>query len=172
MEQNCACPRDFPDWHNQDVDLGGQLVHAKGIPLFLHMPLALEACVERQRQTLERLNLEECWPGLVLTQSAAFRGSILRLLKPALCPAHGLELLPSPFQLRAYLHQGDIGTISAGVKQIQQEIVREGRRPLELYLSYLTCPRCSDMRGGDKILLLRRWVESPALQKKIMKRAA
>lgn len=167
MTLSCACPPNFPDWHQHDIDLGGELAHAFPIPLFLHMPIGFEAYAERQRQALERLNLRERWPGLILTQSAAFRGRIIRLLEEAVSPARHLEFLPSPFHLRGYLHHGDIGTISAGVRHIQQALVAEGRRPQELYLCYLTCPRCSEQRGGHKILLLRRWVESPALKKRI-----
>lgn len=163
---DCPCPKNFPDWHLQDINLGGHFTHAMSVPMFLHMPIGFEAYAERQRQTLERLGLKECWPGLLLTRSAAFRGRIIRLLEHAVCPARHLEFLPEPFHVRGYLHHGDIGSIAAGVKQIQNELLEAGRRPKELYLSYLTCPHCSDERGGDKILLLRRWVESPALMKR------
>lgn len=169
MTLDCACPQTFPDWHQQDIDLGGELAHILPIPMFLHMPIGIEAYAERQRLALERLNLQERWPGLVLTRTAAFRGRIIRLLEEAVCPARHLEFLPSPFHLRGYLHQGDIGTISADVRQLQQDLVAEGRRPRELYLCYLTCPRCSEQRGGHRILLLRRWLESPALKKRIIK---
>ncbi|MEO5573444.1 MAG: hypothetical protein ABIR48_03020 [Gammaproteobacteria bacterium] len=171
MTPDCACPQNFPDWHQRDIDLGGELAHILPIPMFLHMPIGFEAYVERQRQALARLPLRERWPGLVLTRSASLRGRIIRLLEAAVCPARHLEFLPSPFHLRGYLHQGDIGTISAGVRHIQQELLAEGRRPRELYLCYLTCPLCNEQRGGDKILLLRRWVESPALKKRITAKA-
>jgi hypothetical protein len=42
-----------------------------------------------------------------------------------------------------------------------------GRMPKELYLCYLTCPVCSEEKGGDKILLLRRWQASATLSKRI-----
>lgn len=167
MTLDCACPKIFPDWHEQDIDLGGALAHILPIPLFLHMPIGYEAYAARQHQALIRLNLQERWPGLILTRSAAFRGCIIRLLETAVSPARHLEFLTSPFHVRGYLHQGDVGTISVGVRHIQQTLVAEGHRPRELYLSYLTCPRCAEPRGGHKILLLRRWIESPALKRRI-----
>ena len=163
----CACPKQFPDWHKQDINLGGHFAHVMPVPMFLHMPIGLEAYAEKQRQALERLGLKERWPGFVLTRSAALCGKIIRLLEDAISPAHHLEYLPNPFHVRAYLHHGDIGTTSAAVRGTQGELLAEGRKPQELYLSYLTCPHCSDRRGGDKILLLRRWVESPTLKKRI-----
>ena len=36
-------------------------------------------------------------------------------------------------------------------------ILDSGRMPKELYLCHLTCPHCSADRGGDRILVLRRW---------------
>lgn len=167
MSQECDCPSSFPDWDKQDVDLGGAFAHVLTVPMFLHMPVGFEAYVERQKQILERLRLIERWPGLVLARSAAFRGQIIRLLEDAVCPASHLEYLPSPFKVRASLHHGGIGTIARGIKLVQSELLEKGRVPRELYLCYLTCPRCSGQRGGDQILLLRRWTESQALQQRI-----
>lgn len=167
MRLACGCPGSFPDWHKQDVNLGGQLAHVLPVPMFFHMPIGFETYVERQAQTLERLKLQERWPGLVLTRSAGFRGRIIRLLEEVVSAARHLEYLPHPFHVRGYLHEGDVGTISHNVREVQSELLAEGRRPRELYLCYLTCPHCSEQRGGDKILLLRRWAESPALMKRI-----
>jgi len=163
----CGCPTAYPDWHNQDINLGGQFVHIMPVPMFLHMPLGFEVRVARQGAILEQLGLKERWPGLVLTRSAAWRGAIMRLLEEAISPARYLEHLPNPFQVRGYLHQGSVENMPASVKKLQGELVAAGRRPQELYLCYLTCPHCSAARGGEKILLLRRWVESPALQRKL-----
>lgn len=163
----CGCPEHYPDWHNQDVNLGGQLVHTAPLPMFLHMPLGFEVRAAQQRHTIEQLGLRERWPGLVLTRSAAFRGQIMRLLENAVSPARRLEFLPEPFWVRGYLHEGGVGNLAAPIKHMQSALLAQGRRPKELYLCYLTCPRCSARRGGEKILLLRRWVESPALQKRL-----
>lgn len=170
MRLECGCPASFPDWHQQDIRLGGELVHEVTVPMFLHMPIGYELRVERQRQTLERLNLKERWPGLVLIRTGLLRGKILRLLEPAASPAYGLSYFPAPFQVRGFLHHGGITDIARSVKQMQSDLVNLGRRPLELYLSHLTCPHCAPQRGGEKILLLRHWVESPALQKRIAAR--
>lgn len=170
MKLECGCPASFPDWHQQDINLGGQLVHTMSVPMFLHMPIGYELRTEHQRATLERLKLKERWPGLVLVQTGLLRGKLLRLLEPATSPAHGLAYLASPFQVRGFLHQGPVNTIARSVKQMQSELVGAGRRPLELYLSHLTCPHCAPQRGGEKILLLRHWAESPALLKRISQR--
>ena len=127
-------------------------------------------------------------PGMVLMRTGLLRGKLLRLLEPATSPARGLEYLPNPFHLRGCLHQGGIGSLAVSVRRIQTDLIRTGKRPLELYLSHLTCPRCavapgilppatlvrpctSAARGGEKILLLRHWVESPALLKRVNKAA-
>lgn len=169
MRLECGCPSTFPDWHKHDVNLGGQLIHSLAIPMFLHMPIGFEASVHRQQQLLEQLNLPERWPGLVLSRSSAWGGRIIRLLEDTLSPAHRLEYLPNPFHLRGYLNHGGIGTISRAVKQVQSDLLEQSLIPRELYLCYLTCPRCSEQRGGERILLLRRWVESSALKKRMGK---
>jgi hypothetical protein len=46
------------------------------------------------------------------------------------------------------------------------QLLDSGRMPKEMYLAYLTCPACSEERGGDRILLLRRWRASGRLAKK------
>ncbi|MBI3343575.1 MAG: hypothetical protein HY028_01645 [Gammaproteobacteria bacterium] len=171
MRLECNCPGSFPGWHDQDINLAGQLVHTVSAPMFLHMPMGYELQVKRQQQTLERLNLTERWPGLVLMRTGLLRGKLLRLLEPATSPARGLEYLPNPFQVRGFLHEGGIGSLALSVRRMQSALVQSGKRPLELYLSHLTCPRCAAARGGEKILLLRHWVESPALLKRVNRKA-
>ena len=172
MNLTCGCPASFPDWHQQDIDLGGDLVHTATTPMFLHMPIGYELRANRQRETLERLKLKERWPGLVLIQTGLLSGKLLRLLEPAVSPAHGLSYLASPFQVRGFLHQGPVTTVSTSVRQMQSTLVNAGRRPLELYLGHLTCPHCAAQRGGEKILLLRLWAGSPALLKRVTSRQA
>ncbi len=169
MRLECGCPGSFPDWRDQDVNLAGQRVHTAAAPMFLHMPIGYELRVERQRQTLERLKLTERWPGMVLMRTGLFRGKLLRLLEPTTSPARGLEYLPNPFQVRGFLHEGGIGSLAPSVRRIQTDLINTGKRPLELYLSHLTCPHCAAARGGEKILLLRHWVESPALLKRVQR---
>ena len=48
-------------------------------------------------------------------------------------------------------------------RQQQMTLLDKGRMPKELYLAYLTCPRCAEQRGGEKILVLRRWKENARL---------
>lgn len=50
---------------------------------------------------------------------------------------------------------------------MQIELLDQGRAPKELYICYLTCTHCYEKRGGHKTLLLRRYVESPTLKKRI-----
>ena len=166
MSLSCACPELYPDWDGKDIDLGGQCVHSLGIPMFLHMPLSYEVYLKRQYNDIQGLQLQEPWPGLVLTRTGMLRGTIMRLLEKTDSPSHRIQYLPTPFNLRGKLHSGDIGTIRKSVRQIQMELLDSGRLPKELYISYLTCPLCRDTRGGNKILLLRRWTESALLNKR------
>ncbi|KAF0190640.1 MAG: Uncharacterized protein FD165_2542 [Gammaproteobacteria bacterium] len=167
MTLSCGCPEQYPDWHEQDMDLGGQPVHTLSIPTLIHMPLAYEAYLARQQRLIESLGLDEQWPRLVLTRTGVFRGAIMRLLKPTTSPAPRITIMPRPFNVRAVLHHGDIGTIRKTVQAMQMALVDAGKVPKELYLCHLTCPHCRDDRGGDKMLLLRRWQESPSLARRL-----
>lgn len=163
----CGCPETYPDWDRKDVDLGGQLAHVLSIPTLLHMPLAYELYLKRQQQVIEKLALREQWPGLVLTRTGFLRGSIMRLLQPDRSPARHVQVLSRPFWLRGALHHGNLSTGRKVIQAMQMEIIDLGRRPRELYLCYLTCPHCSDGRGGEKILFLRRWEESAVLKQRL-----
>jgi hypothetical protein len=114
-----------------------------------------------------QLELEEEWPGLVLTRTGFLRGEIVRLLKSGNSPSRFVRNLEGSFNLRGYLHHGGIGTIKEGTRHLQMQLFDMGRMPKELYLCYLTCPICRDDKGGDKILLLRRWKESATLAGRI-----
>ena len=171
MTPACGCPGNFPDWDKQDVDLGGILTHLLSIPMLMHMPLAYGLYLGRQQQMIEQLGLEERWPGLVLTRTGFFRGSLTRLLENARSPARNLRILPRPFWVYAALHQGNLSTGHKVIQHMQMKIVDAGRRPRELYLCYLTCPQCADMRGGEKILFLRRWEDSAILQRRLQGRS-
>ena len=81
MSLSCACPEHYPDWDGKDINLGGQCVHTLSIPMFLHMPLSYEVYLKRQYNDIQGLQLKEPWPGLVLTRTGMFRGTIMRLLQ-------------------------------------------------------------------------------------------
>jgi len=166
----CGCPEKIPPWDGTDIDLGGRCVHRLSIPTLFHMPLAYELYVKRQQQQINQLALEESWPGLVFTRVGLLRGSIMRLLEGA-SPAHHVGFLPSPFQLRAKLHHGNVSTARRSISEIQMDLLNAGRLPKELYLCHVTCPHCSERRGGDQILVLRRWVDSPRLTRRIRTRS-
>jgi len=162
---DCGCPEQWPDWQG-DVDLGGMLVHAQPVPMLLHMPIALEAALLKQMQDLARLELHERWPGFVLVRSAAFRGEALALLQEEHSPARRTRRLPRPFWLRVTLHEGDVGSLKPTIGAMQRTLIEEGKMPKELYLAYLTCPRCAAQRGGFKVMVLRRWQQSPRLMRR------
>jgi len=166
MSLSCACPEHYPDWDQQDVSLGRQCVHILAVPMLFHMPLSYELYLKRQHYELQSLHLTERWPNLVLTRTGMFRGALIRLLENASSPSRRVHRLPADFQVRGKLHKGGIGTVRNSIRQIQMELLDSGKMPKELYLCHLTCPHCRDAHGGDKILLLRRWVESRLLAKK------
>jgi len=165
----CGCPSQWPSWRG-DVDLGGMLVHEMPAPMFLHMPIGLEACLDRQVQDIARIGATERWPGFVLVRSAMFRGRLLAPLVDERIPARRVVRLAMPFWLRVRLVEGDVAAIKPIVQRMRSELLREARMPAELYLAYLSCPRCADARGGVKIMVLQRWRESEKLKKKLAQR--
>ncbi len=167
MTLACGCPEQFPDWEGQDVDLGGQFVHVLPIPMLMNMPLAYGWYLQRQHQSVGQLGLREQWPGLVLTRAGFFRGSLTRLLHSEHSPSRHIHVLPPSFWVHAVLHPGNLSTGRKVIQQMQMELVDAGRLPKELYLCYLTCEQCSEARGGDKILFLRRWEESALLKRRL-----
>jgi len=165
---DCGCPSEYPDWDNRDVDLGAMLVHEQGVPMFLHMPIGYEAALDRQHKDIRRLHLTERWPGFVLTQSAAFRGKILCPLSEDSSPARKTYRLSNPYHVRCKMVHADIGgDIRGAVQTMQSALLDEAKMPKELFLSYLTCPRCKDERGGTRILLMRHWEKSAKLQQRL-----
>jgi len=167
MTRHCLCPTHYPHWHEKDLDLSGKPVHTLKLPCFLYMPLSYEHYVQKQQNDIIQLELTEEWPQLVLTRTGFLRGEIISLLKNGNSPSRFVHHLEGSFQLRGFLHQGGIGTIKQSTRELQMQLFDLGRMPKELYLSYLTCPICSEEKGGDKILLLRRWKESRTLSKRI-----
>ena len=169
MRMECGCPSEFPDWHGKDIDLGATLVHEQHSAMFFHMPIGFEACLDRQQHDIEKLELHEQWPGFVLAESAMFRGRILALLTENNSPARKTYRLKNPYMLRVQLFKGNLKDIKTVIRQVQSELFDEGRMPKNLFLSYLTCPRCQAERGGTQIMLLRHWVNSPKLTARLAK---
>ncbi len=166
MIQECGCPGDYPEWHNQDVDLGGQCIHTIPISCFLHMPIAYELYAKRQQTEIANLELEEEWPGLALTRTGMFRGKRIRLLKHNRSASRRISYLPSPFNVRVQIHKGNVSTLQVPVREMSIGLIESGKRPKELYLSHLNCPRCQKKEGNDRIMLFRRWVDAPGLKRK------
>jgi hypothetical protein len=170
MILECGCPSEYPSWHNEDVDLSGSSIHIVPIPTLMHMPIGYEVYKGRQQRSIDELQLKEPWPGLILTRTGLLRGSIMHLLEETNSLSRYVKRLPYPFHLRAFLHLGNLSTARKAITGLQMAIFDAGHRPRELYLCYLTCPRCSEKRGGEKILLLRRWEKSERLHKKLQSR--
>ncbi len=169
MALDCGCPEHYPDWDGQDIDLGGQAMLALKTTTFLHMPMGHETHLGQIRYLINNLELKAQWPEFVMSRTGWLRGQMLAPLEEADSPSRHITHLESPFHLRVKLHQGDIGTIKKSVKEVQASLLDSGRVPKELYLSYLTCPNCQEKRGGDKIMLLRRWQTSAMLAKRVNK---
>jgi Bacterial hydrolase len=168
MTLPCGCPQHYPEeWNGQDVDLGGWLVHDHPAPMLLHFPIAFDLYRKQQVEDIARLGLTERWPGFVLTRSAAFRGRHLRLLEEEDCAARRVHYLPSPFHLRVAMHRGDVGSVRPVIQQMQTALIDAGLMPKEVYLAYLTCPLCAADRGGNRMMVLRRWVPSPKLRERL-----
>jgi hypothetical protein len=168
-EPACLCPGNYPDWHEKDVDLSGQPTHTLPMPTFLHMPMSYDTYLQKQQNEIEHLELQEKWPQLVMTKTGFMRGALIRILKSGDSPSRFIQFLESDFKLHGLLHHGGIGTIKQSMRALQNRLFDMGRMPKEVYLCYLTCPICSERKGGDKILLLRRWKESPTLAKRLKK---
>jgi len=169
MRLECGCPSEFPDWDGKDMDLGASLVHEQRSAMIFHMPIGFEACLDRQHHDIEKLGLHEQWPGFVLAESGMFRGRILALLSEDNSLARKTYRLKNPYMLRARLFKGELKEIKTVIRQVQSELFDEGRMPKSLFLSYLTCPRCQQERGGTQIMLLRHWVNSPKLKQRLTK---
>ncbi len=163
MILDCGCPGEYPDWQGQDVDLALQPAHVLPIASFLFMPLAYEVYRQRQQEEIDALGLEERWPGFALTRTGLLRGRVIRLLTHGESPSRHVQPLPGQFTLQATLHEGGIGSVRTSVREQQMGLLDRGRLPKEMYMAYLTCPRCAEARGGERILLLRRWQPSPRL---------
>lgn len=169
MAAECGCPEVYPDWDGKDVDLCGYHVHRLPIPTFVHMPIAYELYVEKQRRAMASLGLKEIWPGFTLTRTGMLGGSLMRLLEAAQSSlSRYVRTLPCPFTLRGVLHHGNISTIHRAVREMQMYLIDRGSAPKELYICHLSCPACAE-RKGERILLLRRWVESPMLKKRAVR---
>jgi hypothetical protein len=167
---SCLCPSHYPDWHEKDIDLSGKPTHTLPMPTLFHMPLSYDTYVQKQQRDIELLELQEQWPGLVLARSGFFRGALIRVLTNSDSPARFIQRLDPDFKLYGILHNGGIGTVKQSTSLLQARLFDMGRMPKELYLCYLTCPICAEAKGGDKILVLRRWKESPALARRLAKK--
>ena len=154
----------------QDIDLSGLPIHNMKIAAFLFMPLSYDSYARRQQQDIEQLEIQEMYPGLTLTRTKLWGGTIQRIIKSGESPSRFIGYFNSAFHLHGFLHQGGIGTIKESIRALQNRLFDQGRMPKELYLCYLTCPICSEEKGGDKILLLRHFTESKTLQNRLKRR--
>ncbi|HFE37202.1 MAG TPA: hypothetical protein ENK06_02125 [Gammaproteobacteria bacterium] len=172
MTETCPCPETYPDWDEQSVDLSGYCVHEMKVASILHMPVSFDMYVSKQAANINQLALKELWPGLVLSQTGWWGGKIIRLLEIGESATSASRLvyhLPSPFHVMAKLHRGGIGTVAKAVHKMQIEMSEKGCMPKEFYLAHLTCDACSERKGGDKILILRRYVANERIQKRMAK---
>ena len=171
MTLECGCPEHYPDWDGQDIDLGGMAILELPLPTFLHMPMGYDLYVGRIRKLIEDLELEQQFPGFYLSKTGWFKGQIIApLAENTQSPSRHVTHLPRPFALYGKLHNGGIGTIKTSLREMQAELFDAGRMPKDLYMAHLTCPICAEQRGGEKILMLRRWEHSPTLANRMKAR--
>lgn len=169
MTELCPCPESYPDWGGRSVDLSGFCVHGMKTTSILHMPVAFDMYVSKQAANVEHLELEELWPGFVLSKTGMWGGQILRLLKSSEESASRLVYhLPPPFLVMAELHDGGVGSVPKAVHKMQIAMIEKGCMPKEFYLAHVTCDLCAERKGGDKILIVRRYVPNERVQKRML----
>ncbi|MDH5544876.1 MAG: hypothetical protein OEZ43_04740 [Gammaproteobacteria bacterium] len=171
-EQVCRCPDHWPDWDGAELSLSGRCVHRMSIPSFFHMPLAFDMYVGKQAENIEQLDLKPVWPGLVFSRTGMWGGELICLIEDAESPSRLVQYLPPPFDVHFMLHHGGIGTIQKTLREQQMRLTDAGKVPGDLYMGHLTCPVCEERKGGEKILMMRRWKSSKRLQGKISNRAS
>jgi len=140
------------------------------LPTFLHMPMGFDVYIGRAHQVIQQLGMQEKWPGLYLTSTGWFKGKILAPLVDGKSPSRHVIHLPRPFEFYVRLHHGGIGTMKSTLKEMQAELFDAGRMPKEMFMAHLTCPNCAEERGGEKILMFRRWEHSPTLARRMKNR--
>ena len=167
QDKICRCPDAYPDWDGQSIDLGGSCVHEMKIPSFFHMPVSYDLYVGKQAENIEILGLIEKWPGFVLTKTGMWGGKIIRLVEDNDSPSRLVHYIPGSFLIMAKMHHGGIGSIQKVLHQMQLDMIENACMPKEIYLAHLTCPICSERKGGDKILILRRYTTNKRIQERI-----
>jgi len=163
-EERCPCPEEYPNWDGESVNIGGHCVHEMKISSFFHMPIAYDMYVKKQVDNIHNLELEERWPGFIMTKTGMFGGKIIRILKDAQSPSRLVHYVAGDFLLMAQMHDGGIGTVPKAAHKMQIAMVEKGCMPKELYLAHLTCDVCRDRKGGDKVLMLRRYTANKRIQ--------
>jgi len=48
MSDTCHCPEEYPDWHEQDIDLSGSPAHILPTAAFFYMPLSYDLYLRNQ----------------------------------------------------------------------------------------------------------------------------
>ncbi|MDH5256953.1 MAG: hypothetical protein OEX07_03065 [Gammaproteobacteria bacterium] len=163
-EERCPCPEEYPDWDGKSINLSGYCVHEMKISSFFHMPVAYDMYVSKQAENIQSLELTERWPGFILTKTGMFGGKIIRILENAQSPSRLVHYIPGDFLVMAEMHDGGIGTTPKAAHKMQIAMVEKGCMPKELYLAHLTCDVCRDKKGGDKVLMLRRYTANKRVQ--------
>lgn len=166
----CGCPEAWPKWDGTDQALAGMCVHRMPIAALFHMPLSHDTYVGKQYHNIRQLEMVERWPGFVLTRTKMFGGEIIRFVEDAETASRFVQYLPSPFDVSVMMHEGGIGSIQKTLLKQQAQMVDAGHAPKELYMAHLTCPRCEERKGGEKIMLIRRWLASSRLKSKVQAR--
>jgi len=163
----CPCPEEYPDWDGKSINLGGHCIHEMKISCYFHMPVAYDMYVSKQAENLHMLDLTEKWPGLILTKTGMIGGKIIRLIEDVQSPSRLVKYIPGDFHVMVQMHRGGIGTVSKAAHKMQIAMVEKGCMPKELYLVHLTCDECWERKGGDKILILRRYTANARIQKNL-----
>ncbi len=163
----CPCPEEYPDWDGKSINLGGHCVHEMKISCYFHMPVAYDMYVLKQAENLQHLDLVEKWPGLILTKTGMFGGKVMRLLEDAQSPSRLVKYIAGDFHVMAQMHRGGIGTVPKAAHKMQIAMMEKGCMPKELYLIHLTCDECWERKGGDKILIVRRYVANTRIQRNL-----
>ena len=87
MSDSCLSPEEYPDWHEQDIDLAGMPAHILPTAAFFFMPLSYDLYLRKQQTEIEHLELQEKWPGFVISRAGFLRGQLIRLLNTETSPS-------------------------------------------------------------------------------------
>lgn len=152
-ETGC-CKRFNPaPWDGKIINFKNTLFLKDRVRSFFHMPLNFGAVMKRDMEKIAEAKALAKKPVILSDENSLWGSDVYIAVSKKV---KGFENVKVPGTFLSKVFEGPYKNIGKWIKEMNEYVVKKGKKVQKLYFFYTTCPACAKAYGKNYVVLLAR----------------